>query len=259
MTKQYGDVQVELKDYVAVVEIQRPPHNFFDVDLIRRLVEAFQDLDETTDCRASVLASQGTAFCAGANLPNKMSDSLEVKDGQNPLYAEAVRLFSCKKPIVAAIHGAAVGGGLGLAVFPDFRVTCPEARFCANFAKLAFHPGFGLTHTLPALIGQQKANLMFYTGRRIKGAQAVEWGLADILTSQDKVREEAIKLAQEIAESGPLAILSIRETVRKGLAERVQAQTDREHQEQSWQRETKDFKEGIRSVTERRPGNFVGQ
>lgn len=259
MTKQYGDVQVELKDYVAVVEIQRPPHNFIAVDLLRSLVEAFQDLDENRDCRASVLAAQGTAFCGGANLPNKLSGALEVEEGKNPLYTEAVRLFSCKKPIVGAIHGAAIGGGLGLALVPDFRVTCPDARFSANFAKLAIHPGFGLTYTLPTLIGQQKANLMFYTGRRIKGEQAVEWGLADVLTSQDKVRAEACKLAQEIAENGPLAILSMRKTLRQGLVERVQAQTDLEHQEQSRQRDTEDFKEGIRAVMERRSGNFVGR
>ncbi|MBF0277499.1 MAG: enoyl-CoA hydratase/isomerase family protein [SAR324 cluster bacterium] len=259
MNKKVGDVQVGLKDYVAVVEIQRPPHNFFDYDLICSLVEVFQDLDKNKNCRVSVLAAQGTAFCAGANLPERMSGSLHVEGGKNPLYTKAVQLFSCKKPVVAAVHGAAVGGGLGLALFPDFRVTCPEARFSANFAKLAFHPGFGLTHTLPALIGQQKANLMFYTGRRIKGDQAAEWGLADILTSQDNVRQEAVKLAEEIAESGPLAILSIRETVRQGLAEKIEAQTDREHHEQSWQRETEDFKEGVRAVTERRPGNFTGR
>ncbi len=69
------------------------------------------------------------------------------------LYIEAVRLYRTAKPMVGAIHGAAVGGGLGLALVPDLRVTCPEARFCANFTRLGFHPGFGLTHTLPALIG----------------------------------------------------------------------------------------------------------
>ena len=259
MIKHYDDVQVTLNDYVAVVEIQRPPHNFFDAVLIQNLVSAFQALDDLPDCRALVLASQGKAFCAGANLPERAEDSLQQKEGRNPLYTEAVRLFSCKKPVVGAIHGPAVGGGLGLALVPDFRVTCPEARFSANFAKLGFHPGFGLTHTLPALIGQQKANLMFYTGRRIKGEQAVEWGLADILTMQEQVRQEAITLAKEIAESAPLAVLSIRATVRQGLAERIQAQSDHENQEQAWQRETEDFQEGVRAVAERRPGNFVGQ
>ena len=72
-----------------------------------------------------------------------------------------------------------IGFGLGLALVPDFRVTCPEARFSSNFTRLGFHPGFGLTHTLPALIGQQQAHLMFYTGRRLGGEEAVKMVVID--------------------------------------------------------------------------------
>lgn len=142
---------------------------------------------------------------------------------------------------------------------PDFRATCPEASFGANFTKLGFHPGFGLTHTLPAIIGQQKAALMFYTGRRIKGNQAHDWGLADILTSADQVRNEAIALAQEIAGNAPLAVVSVRATMRQGLTEMLNAVTDHEASEQDWQRLTEDFKEGVASVAERRAGVFKGK
>lgn len=260
MNKKIGDVEISLENHVGLVEIQRPPHNFFDAPLIANLVEAFAELDETNDCRASVLAAQGKSFCAGANFSGQENvlDN-KNKEDRNPLYVEAVKLFSNKKPIVGAIHGAAIGGGLGVALVPDFRVTCPEATFCANFVKLGFHPGFGLTHTLPALIGHQKAALMFYTGRRIKGEQAVEWGLADVLISQDNVRQEAITLAREIAENAPLAVPSVRATMRQGLAEKVLQQTDHEGREQSWQRQTEDFKEGVKAVAERRPGKFIGK
>ena len=133
-----------------------------------------------------------------------------------------------------------------------------DEDFAANFVKLGFHPGFGLTYTLPRLIGRQKAALLFYTGRRIKGDEAVEWGLADVLTTQDKVRDEAVKLAREIAENAPLAVMSVRASMRQNVAENVQQQSDHEHKEQSWQRQTEDFNEGIKAVSERRPGNFVG-
>ena len=106
-----------------------------------------------------------------------------------------MRLFSCKKPIVGAIQGPAIGGGLGLALVPDFRVASPEARFAANFVKIGFHPGFGLTYTLPRLIGVQRANLMFLTGRRITGEEAFAWGLADLLVEPERLREAATKLA----------------------------------------------------------------
>ena len=118
-----------------------------------------------------------------------------------------MRIFRNKKPIVAAVHGAAIGGGLGLAVSADFRVTCPEARFAANFTKLGFHPGFGLTVTLPELVGKNNAELIFYTSRRVTGEEAYRMGLANVLVPQDQVRAEAMKLAQEIAECSPLGLI----------------------------------------------------
>ncbi len=256
----YGDVSVEVRDYVASVEIRRPPHNFFDVQLIRDLANAFNALDEDPASRVSVLCAEGKSFCAGANFANRNATGVEPgAEKRNPLYSEAVRLFSCKKPMVGAIQGAAIGGGLGLALVPDFRVVSPEARFAANFVKIGFHPGFGLTHTLPRLIGVQKANLMFLTGRRITGQEAFTWGLADLLVEPDRLRAAAIELAAEIAENAPLAVNSTRATVRRGLAEAVQAQTDIEFIEQDWLMRTADHREGIKAVAERRPGRFVGK
>ncbi|MGE0823283.1 MAG: enoyl-CoA hydratase/isomerase family protein [Candidatus Binatia bacterium] len=261
MQTQYGDVAVTLADHIATVEIQRGPNNFFDVALIKSLAEAFEALDNEAACRAIVLAAEGKHFCAGANFHNPASESgldRSVETG-NPLYAAAVRLFACRKPIVGAIQGAAIGGGFGLALVPDFRVLCPETRFSANFVSLGFHPGFGLTYTLPRLIGQQRANLLFYTGRRIGGEEALAWGLGEVLTSQDQVRAAAVELAKEISANAPLAVQSTRATMRAGLAAAVKAATDHEFKEQSWLQKTEDHKEGIRAVAERRPGNFVGR
>lgn len=259
---QYGDVSVEMTGYVALVEIHRPPHNFFDHDLIRNIADAFEALDATSDCRALVLAAEGKSFCAGANFHPSANKEVDKADGKpaainaNPLYQEAVRLFACKKPIVGAIHGPAVGGGLGVALVPDFRVVCPETRFAANFVKLGIHPGFGLTHTLPRLIGMQKATQMFLTGRRIDGQTALDWGLADVLTTKDRVREEAMTLAAEIAEGAPLAVQSTRATLRGNLTDLIKAQTDHELAEQTWLFKTEDHAEGVRSFKEHRPGNF---
>jgi enoyl-CoA hydratase/carnithine racemase len=258
----YGDVEVTLTGHVALVEIQRPPNNFFDVNLISALGDAFDALDESEACRASVLAAAGKHFCAGANFGDRaqQAERSQRREGnENPLYSAAVRLFSAKKPIIGAIQGAAVGGGFGLALVPDFRVVSPDARFTANFVKLGFHPGFGLTHTLPRVIGQQRANLMFYTGRRIDGETALAWGLADVLTDAENLRAEAFKLANEIAENAPLAIVSVRATMRQGLPEAVKRATDHENKEQFRLQQTEDHKEGVRAVAERRPGNFKGR
>ena len=263
----YTDIGVEKTGHVGTIEIRKPPLNFFDVSLINQIADALEEFDRDIEIRASVLAAQGKAFCAGANFGDPARQEAEERAKTDPasnlpinhLYVQAVRIFRNKKPIVAAVHGAAIGGGLGLAVAADFRVTCPEARFAANFTKLGFHPGFGLTATLPELVGKNNAELIFYTSRRVTGEEAYRMGLANECVPQDQVRSAAMKLAQEIAECSPLGLLSTRGTMRAGLADRVLAATNHELAEQSRLRATEDFKEGVKATAERRVANFRGR
>ena len=266
MTK-YTDIGVEKHGHVGLIEIRKPPLNFFDVSLINQIADALEEFDKDIEIRASVLAAQGKAFCAGADFSDPKRQEQEQESKKDPaanlpinhLYVQAVRIFRNKKPIVAAIHGAAIGGGLGLAVSADFRVTCPEARFAANFTKLGFHPGFGLTATLPELVGKNNAELIFYTSRRVTGEEATRMGLANLCVPQDQVRAEAMKLAAEIAECSPLGLISTRATMRAGLADRVLAATNHELVEQNKLRATEDFKEGVKATAERRVANFKGR
>ena len=254
-----SDITFSVSDHVASVEIHRPPNNFFDFDLIREIADTYAILDDDENCRAIVLCSEGKHFCAGANFQSRESWGNEQLDNQaSQLYIEAVRIFGGRKPVVAAVHGAAIGGGLGLALSADFRVTCEQARFSANFARLGFHQGFGLSVTLPRLIGQTKASLLLFTGRRVKGAEAVAMGLADELVPQAQVRERAHDLAREIAASAPLAVQSIRATLRTGLADAIARITDHELAQQSMLRTSDDFREGIAATAERRPADFKG-
>jgi len=254
-------VGIDLDGSVALVEIRRPPHNYFDIALIAALADAFEALEADARCRAIVLAAQGTAFCAGADFAQRAASAPEQRSprGINPLYGEALRLFACAKPVVAAVHGAAVGGGLGLALVADFRVTCSEARFSANFNRLGFHPGFGLSLTLPRLVGVQQAALLFYTGRRISGDEAHRIGLADELVAHAQVRARALELAHEIAGSAPLAVQSTRATLRAGLVEQIRVAVARESIEQNRQFLTDDFREGVAAMAARRPPQFKGR
>lgn len=256
-SQRFGDVEVRQgDDLVATIEIQRGPNNFFDQQLIADLAEGTEWLDGSEACRAAVLCSQGKNFCAGANLNTKR---IELGTPERHLYDEAVRLFSTRTPVVAAIQGAAVGGGLGLALWPDFRVGCRESRFAANFARLGFHHGFGLTATLPAVVGSQKALELFYTGRRLKGEEALAIGLCDELADLSDVRTAAHARALEIARSAPLAIESIRATMRGDLPGLIQAATDREKAEQERLFQTEDFREGVDAMTDRRLPEFRGR
>ena len=203
-------LSVTMTDYVAIVEIRRPPNNFFDFNLIRQIADTYELLDNDDACRAIVLCSEGKHFCAGADFSARESWGQEQLDAQaGNLYREAARVFRAQKPVIAAVQGAAIGGGLGLACSADHRVTCRDARFSANFSRLAFHQGFGLSETLPRLIGPTQASLLLLTGRRVPGDDAHAMGLADELVPQADVRERAMALAQEIAASGPLAVRAI--------------------------------------------------
>ena len=256
MRDTFGDVSLKRDGHIAVLEIDRPPHNHVSVELMRDLADALDIVDVEKEMRVTVLCSAGKNFCAGADLtaPTGIAHP-GAGPGINALYVEAVRLFSAKKPVVAAVQGAAVGAGLGLALVADFRVASREARFAANFVKIGFHPGFGISFTLPRLIGDQRAALMCLTGRRIKADEALAWGLVD--ETADDPRAAAMTLAAEIAENAPLAVQSTRATLRQALAGKVKAQTDHEFAEQTALRKTHDYAEGVRAVAERRPGNFT--
>jgi enoyl-CoA hydratase/carnithine racemase len=257
MQTSFEHIAVSQTGLIATIEIRRGPNNFVDTDMVAEIADALEAYDKTPEVRAIVLCSEGKHFCAGADFSSRGSDGVGIgaKRGRH-LYKEAQRLWRTGKPIVAAVHGAAVGAGVGLAVMADFRVTCPEARFAVNFTRLGFHPGFGLTATLPRLIGKQKAAWLMYTARRITGEEATALGLADYCVPQDEVRAKAAEIATEIAQSAPLAIVATRETLRRGLAEAVASATEREYEEQNWLRNTEDFREGVKAMAERRLPDF---
>jgi 2-(1,2-epoxy-1,2-dihydrophenyl)acetyl-CoA isomerase len=258
-----SDVTVALDEqFVATVELHRPPENYFDRSLLKALGDIYSDLDGDPRCRAVVLCSEGKHFCAGADFtgrPRTPDEPVDADGGPAALYREGIRLFEAGTPVVAAVQGAAIGGGLGLACSADFRVGCPEARFAANFARLGFHHGFGLTVTLPAIIGGQHSLDLLYTGRRIGGDEAARIGLVDRLVPAGEVRPAAHALAAEIAASAPLAVRSIRATMRGDLADRIRAATSREAVEQDRLRVTADWREGVRATAERRTPHFEGR
>ena len=176
MLDEQDGVRASVDDGVATVELCRPPNNFFDLAMIRRIADLYAHLATSTPTRASSCsAQQGKHFCAGADF----SGDRGTGGGPGQLYDEAIRLFEAPLPVVAAVQGAAIGGGLGLACSADFRIAGPDARFSANFAQLGFHHGFALSATLPRIVGQQHALDLLYTGRRIHADEAAAMGLCD--------------------------------------------------------------------------------
>jgi 2-(1,2-epoxy-1,2-dihydrophenyl)acetyl-CoA isomerase len=252
-------LRVTLEDGIGLLEMRRGPANHFDEDIIGRIVDAAREFDDDSRCRALVLASEGKHFCAGADFREGGGFAHDRVPASARLYRQAAQLFEIRTPIIAAVQGTAVGGGLGLACVADFRVADVNTRFAANFALLGFHQGFGLSVTLPDLVGRQAAADMLLTGRRVGGAEAVQIGLADRLAEPGRQRETAFAWARSIAAAAPLAVRSIRATLRADLAQRVRDALERELAEQARLWETRDSAEGIAASLERRTPVFRGE
>jgi 2-(1,2-epoxy-1,2-dihydrophenyl)acetyl-CoA isomerase len=248
------DVTVEqVGAHVGVVRLNRPPNNYFDTALIVAVAEAYEELDRSGWCRAIVLGSAGRHFCAGLDFAANAGQDIAA------LYSAALRLFAAPLPVVAAVQGAAIGGGCGLALSADFRVATAQSRFSTNFSRLGFHHGFALTVTLPAAVGGQAAADLLFSGRRVRGEQALALGLCDRLAGEDDLLAQAIAYAGELAAAGPLALRSIRATLRSGLVEKARLAMEHEYAEQTRLRDTADFAEGLRAAAEMRDPVFRGE
>lgn len=243
-------VRTEVADWVAQLEIRRGPNNFFDEALLAELAHAVAELDADDSVSVAVLCSEGKHFCAGADLRGMGAP------GIRRVYRQAFRLFAARTPLVAAVQGRAVGGGLGLAMAADFRVAAPGAALTANFARLGFHHGFALSATLPRAVGQQRALELLYTGRAVDGDEAVRLGLCDRVAGDP--RAGAVELAGEIAGSAPLSVAAIRATMRRALVAEVATALETEADAQAGLLDTKDFAEGLAAAVARRSPEFVG-
>ena len=256
-------LRTEVHGNVGVVIMDRPPHNFLNFRQIHDIADALEEMQNDMSIRCAVLAADGRSFCAGADFAGDGvgggDDEVVGGDATLALYQGSGRLFDVTLPIVGAIQGPAVGGGLGLAMVPDIRITCPDARFSANFASLGIHQGFGMSVTLPQLLGPSRAAQVLYSAKRYKGEEAVAIGLADECVPSEQVRERALEVATEIAANAPLARRAIKSTLRLGLGDRVREITQREAQLQAELSASDDAKEGIAAVGERRAGNFKGK
>ncbi|WP_240502195.1 enoyl-CoA hydratase/isomerase family protein [Sphingomonas panacis] len=248
---------IETRDHVATLRFSAPPHNFLHLESLTEIADALAKLDGDSDVRAVVFTTEGRVFCAGADFSGSGQEEV-TRENVGQFYAQAARIFTARKPVVAAIQGAAIGAGLGLALAADFRVATSEARFSANFVRLGFHPGFGMSLSLEAVVGHQAASLLLLTGRRIGGDEAMKIGLVDQLAPSADLYAAAHDLAAEIAGNAPLAVQDTRATLRAALAGSIRQVTDHEASIQGRHRKSADFLEGLQAATERRNPVFIG-
>lgn len=220
--------------------------------------------------RAVILTGAGPNFCAGGDLEMLEARGREaaasadparaaVRDAMRGFYARFLSLCDLPCPIVAALHGAAIGAGLCLALACDLRLVASGTRLGLNFTRLGLHPGMGATWLLPRLVGPAAAAELLYTGRALPAEEAVRMGLASRVLAPEALLPAARELAAEIAASAPLAVRGVKRSLRRSPGAELEDQLGFEAALQAQSLATRDAREGIAALRERRPPRFEGR
>jgi enoyl-CoA hydratase/carnithine racemase len=263
-------VLYEVADHVASITLNRPDNrNSMTPDLLGGLADAVSRARGDADVRCVILTGNGTSFCAGADFksrPPGLDGGRRDAGGYRAphellyeTYSHFLAVTDIEVPVIAAMQGHAIGGGLGLAVVCDLRVANRDAKYGANFVRLGLHPGMATTWLLPRLMGVPRAIELLLTGRIISGAQAAETGLVHYAVPAEEVLPRARELAREIASAAPLAVRWTKRSIYAGLAWDPRSAARAEAHVQSRTSETEDSREGIAALLERREPDFKGR
>lgn len=254
-------IQVTREDRLAIVTINRPPVNALNQEVLDALETAFAELkkDETVGC--VILTGGGEkAFVAGADITefpklNKENGETLSRRGQEVFQ----QIADFPAPVIAAVNGFALGGGMELALACDIRVVAENAMVGLPEVTLGIFPGYAGTQRLPRLIPAGKAKELIFTGGMINGAEAYRIGIADHLTSAGESVVKAKEIAAKILKNGPVAIRFAKEAINKGLDQTLEEGQRIEASYFSELCDTEDQKEGAQAFLEKRPPAFKGK
>jgi 2-(1,2-epoxy-1,2-dihydrophenyl)acetyl-CoA isomerase len=264
----YQKVKVTRDAAVSIITMADPATmNAAGVDMVGELAHAFKETVMGHEpARAILLTGEGRGFCSGANLSSNPGARALDGDGKtdagsaletayNPL---VTYMREMPVPLVTAVNGAAAGVGCSLALLGDLIVAGESAYFLQAFRRIGLVPDGGSTYLLPRAIGKARAMEMALLGERVGAAKALEWGLINRCVPDDKLMEEAMVLAQALA-NGPASLGLSRQTLWASLDSDWPAQLHRERQAQRAAGKTEDFVEGVSAFLAKRPAAFKGR
>jgi len=215
-------VLVEVSDGVATVTLNRPKvMNAMSSALRRQLAAAFAGLENRADVQAIILTGAGRAFCAGLDLAELEQVGLRGVD-LGPENNVVARMNALSQPIIGAVNGFAVTGGLELALACDFLIASSEAQFADTHVRVGVIPGWGMSQKLPRLIGINRAKEMSLTGRLVDAELAHEWGLVNRIVSPDELLSVCHELAAEIAKSHTPTLHAVKQLIDEGWAQTLE-------------------------------------
>lgn len=228
------------------------------------IAAACAEITRDKGVRAVILTGEGRAFSAGGDLKamlaregNFAGDPADIREGYRGNIHLALRsLYGLDVPVVAAVNGPAIGLGCDLACLADVRIASSKAKFGVTFLKIGLVPGDGGTWILPRVIGMSRAAELFYTGRVIDAAQAMDWGLVSRVVEPDALMDEARALAEEIAAQPSAQLRATKAMLRQGQAMTYDGALELAASTQGLMHHTSEHEEGVRAVLEKRSPNF---
>jgi enoyl-CoA hydratase/carnithine racemase len=251
------------EDAIGIITLNRPDNrNSMTPELLDAFARASEAARTDTDARCVVITGTGRCFSAGADF-----NSTIQRDGGRPLqphersyamYEPFLSVLDIEVPVIGALNGHTVGGGLGLAMVCDVRIGNRASKYGANFCKLGLHPGMSISYLLPRLVGVSKAAELMFTGRLVLGDEAERIGLLSAAVDAEEVLPQAMEMAGEIAANAPIAVRMTKRTLYENVDWQVRAAAFREAYAQAITVDTDDVKEGIAALLEKRDPVFRG-
>ena len=253
-------LQIRHDGHIAVLSLNRPEvHNALNRETLQALQAAFTRFREDDAVHGIVLAGEGKNFCAGADIAAMVGMSLESAGFSAAGQKVMVAIESAGKPVIAAVQGCALGGGLELALACDFIFAAESAQFAAPEVRLGVIPGFGGTQRLPRLIGKSKAKEMIFTGDRVGAQEALAIGLVNRLFPAAELRAQATSLMQKICSRGLLSLKLAKEIIDAGYDVDLRNACLMERDAFAVCFATEDQKEGMTAFVEKREARFIGR
>ena len=255
-------VLYEKNNKIGQISFNRPDNlNSMNQETVSAFQETIDHVKNDRELRCLIVTGSGTTFCGGADFKSGFEKNAgpRLNEVLMDFYRPFLDIGNLKVPVIAAINGHAIGGGLGIALMCDIRVVNRKAKLGATFARLGLHSGMAVSYILPRLVGLAKANELLFTGKLITGEEAALTGLVNYAVDKDKVMEKTMALADEIAQSAPAAVQMMKHSIYRGLDWDPVKAAEMEALYQARTFEMEDAKEGIKALFEKRTPNFQGK
>ena len=254
-------VRWEHREKIAIIILNRPEAaNALSKQLLSELKQLLQTIKGQNDIQTVIITGSGPFFCAGADLKERKGmDEEEVKQAVQQIRSIINEVENVPQPTIAAINGAAMGGGLELALACDIRIAAQDAKLGLTETSLGIIPGAGGTQRLPRLIGKGRAKELIFAARKISGAEAETLGLVEYAVEAERVLEKAFELAKEFVDNAPLSLRQAKIAVNKGMETDIMTGLKIEELAYNALLNSSDRIEGLKAFQEKRQPRYTGR